>query len=283
MTRSNGTAPLEAESHQSGDGAASPARMLAILDIFTQDEPVWSTADIIEALEVSRSTGYRYIKTLNDFGLLTTVANGQYSLGPKIIEMDLQIRMTDPLLTASRGVLEELVDKMGHSAILCTAFRDSVLCIAESRAPDSPVNRFSRGQRRPLFMGSSSKVILAYMPHYRLKSIFANQQDEIASAGLGDSWSEFRATLGKIKRDGSLLTVGEFNPGVAAVAAPVLTREKVSIGSVSVAWDEKDRPDVNVDLATKAVKNAASIISSRLPSPAENENTHERTAPDSGW
>ena len=98
-------------------------------------EPVWSTAAIIEALETSRSTGYRYIKTLHDAGLLTAVRNGYYSLGPRIIEMDLPIRQTDPLLLASHGVLEELVDKIGHSALLCTAYGDSVLCIGEPRAP----------------------------------------------------------------------------------------------------------------------------------------------------
>ena len=46
------------------DGAGSPARMLYILELFSATEPVWSTAAIIEALQTSRSTGYRYIKTL---------------------------------------------------------------------------------------------------------------------------------------------------------------------------------------------------------------------------
>ena len=103
---------------ESPDSAGSLARMLQILELFSEEEPVWSTADLIEALETSRSTGYRYIKTLHDAGLLTTVRNGYYSLGPRIIEMDLQIRLTDPLLLASHGVLEDLVDKIGHSALL---------------------------------------------------------------------------------------------------------------------------------------------------------------------
>lgn len=131
--------------------------MLNVLDLFSEAEPVWSTADIIEALETSRSTGYRYIKTLHDAGLLTTVRNGFYSLGPRIIEMDLQIRQTDPLLLASHGVLEDLVDKIGHSALLCTAFRDSVLCIGEARAPKSPANRFSRGSDGPCSKGQYRK------------------------------------------------------------------------------------------------------------------------------
>ena len=64
------------------DGTGSLAKMLTILDLFSTAEPMWSTAAIIEALATSRSTGYRYIKTLHDAGLLTTVRNGYDSLGP---------------------------------------------------------------------------------------------------------------------------------------------------------------------------------------------------------
>ncbi|MDR7161992.1 IclR family transcriptional regulator [Arthrobacter sp. BE255] len=238
--------------------------MLNVLDLFSETEPVWSTAAIIEVLETSRSTGYRYIKTLHDAGLLTSVRNGYYSLGPRIIEMDLQIRQTDPLLLASHGVLEDLVDKIGHSALLCTAFRDSVLCIGEARAPLSPANRFSRGQRRPLFQGAVSKVILAYLPHHRLKAIYPRHSTEIEDAGLGSTWSVFRKTLGEIKKDGYLLTKGEFNPGVYGVAAPILTDQKTALGSVGVAWDENTRRDVEVQKAVLAVKHAAATISARL-------------------
>lgn len=256
----NGAGELTA----TADSASSLAKMLHILQLFSEKNPVWSTADIIDTLETSRSTGYRYIKTLHDAGLLNTSRNGYYTLGPGIIEMDLQIRLTDPLLLASHGVLENLVDKIGHSALLCTAYHDSVLCIGEARAPLSPENRFSRGQRRPLFQGAVSKVILAYLPHHRLKAIYPRQSKEIEKAGLGSTWSEFRASLGEIKKDGYALTKGEFNPGVYSVGAPILTDQKTSLGSVGVAWDEKERRDVDVQHAVLAVKQAARTISERL-------------------
>lgn len=248
----------------SRDGASSLNKMLSILDLFSSDEAVLSTTAIIEALETSRSTGYRYIKSLHSAGLLSTIGNGHYVLGQRIIELDLQIRNTDPLLQASKGVLEELVDTIGHSALLCTAFRDSVLCIREHRAPLSPENRFCRGQRRPLFQGAVSKVILAYFPHHRLKSLYSKCQTQIQQAGLGDSWESFRSTLSKIKKDGYLITKGEFNPGVYGVAAPIINHSNVVLGSVGVAWDERERRDVDIKRAALSVKRAAREISSRL-------------------
>lgn len=257
---SNGAGTVTA----TADSASSLSKMLYILELFSEAEPVWSTAAILEALETSRSTGYRYIKALHDAGLLNSVRNGYYTLGPRIIEMDLHIRQTDPLLLASHGVLEDLVDKIGHSALLCRPFGDSVLCVAECRDPLSPANRFRRGERRPLFQGAISKVILAYLPHYRLKAIYPRQRDEIEKAGLGSTWSAFRATLGKFKKDGYVMTIGEFNPGVCGVAAPILTDQKTSLGSVGVAWDVKERRDVDVEHAVLVVKQAAATISERL-------------------
>lgn len=247
---------------ESSDSANSLAKTFQILDLFSEAEPVWSTAAIIEAVDATRSTGYRYIKALHDAGLLASVRNGHYSLGPRIIEMDLKLRLTDPLLLASHGVLEGLVDRIGHSATLCTAYRDSVLCIGECRAPDSPANRFLRGQRRSLFQGAVSKVILAYLPHYRLKAIYPRQRVEVENARLGSTWKEFRATLGEIKKKGYHLTMGEFNPGVYGVAAPILDHQKTALGSVGVAWDQ--RRDVEVEAAVLAVKEAAATISGRL-------------------
>jgi DNA-binding IclR family transcriptional regulator len=238
--------------------------MLSIMDLFSSEAPIWSTIEIIDALETSRSTGYRYIKALNTAGLLTAVGNGYYILGPRIIELDLQIRNTDPLLRAGEGVLEQLVDATGHSALLSMLFRNSVLCIREHLAPLSPNNLFSRGQRRPLLKGAISKVILAHLPNHRLRSIFSRNQANIAEAGLGSTWDEFRDALSKIRKDGIAITSGEFNPGVLGIAAPVFNSEQAILGSVGIAMSIEDVKDVDMSKATLSVKRAAREISQRV-------------------
>ena len=115
-----------------------------------------------------------------------------------------------------------------------------------------------------MFQGAVSKVILAYLPHHRLKAIYARQPAEIENAGLGSTWSVFRKTLGEIKKDGYILTMGEFNPGVYGVAAPILTDQKTALGSVGVAWDENGGATSTSSTQCCAVKQAATTISERL-------------------
>lgn len=246
------------------DGVRSLTKMLSILDLFVPDKPIWSTNDIIKALETSRSTGYRYIKTLNSADLLSAVGNGYYVLGPRIIELDLQIRNTDPLLRASKGVLEQLVEATGHSALLCMLYRNSVLCIKEQLAPLSPENMFSRGQRRSLFRGAASKVILANLPNHRLRSIYNHSRDSIEEAGLGSTWMDFRDNLSRIRKDGYVITKGEFISGVFGVSAPIFNSDNMILGSLGIAWNENEHRDVALQRVVLSVKRAAYAVSQRL-------------------
>jgi DNA-binding IclR family transcriptional regulator len=246
------------------NGASSLTKMLSILDLFTPDTPVWSTADIIEALEGSRSTCYRYIKALNSAGLLSAVGNGSYMLGSRIIELDLQIRRTDPLLQAGAGMLDQLVEATRHSALLCMHFQNAVLCIDERRAPLSPTNLFTRGQRRPLFRGAISRVILAHLPSHRLRAIFDRRFDDITEAKLGQSWPEFRDNLAQIRSDGFVKSVGEFNPGVVGIAAPIFNVDHAIIGAIGIACGQAELKDTDLPNVTILVKRAAREVSQRM-------------------
>lgn len=249
---------------QENDSSSSLAKMLSVMDLFTVDKPVWSTTDILSALRASRSTGYRYIKALTSAGLLSAVGNGYYILGPRIIELDLQIRMTDPLSHASDGVLEQLVEATGHSALLCMLFQNSVLCIRECRAQLSPEKLFSRGQRRPLFQGAMSKAVLAYLPYHRLHAIFTRRQDTIGEAGLGSTWSEFREKMAAIRSDGFVQSVGEFNPGVVGIAAPIFNADEAIIGSIGLAFNADELEATEVSRVILLVKRASRVITDRM-------------------
>ncbi|MEO8279760.1 MAG: helix-turn-helix domain-containing protein, partial [Ideonella sp.] len=99
---------------------SSPSRVLAIFNLFSQERPVWHTDEINEALAYSRATGYRYVKDLVEAGFLQKVSAGRYSLGARIIELDYQLRRSDPVLLAAVPVMDELARKVRLDAVLTT-------------------------------------------------------------------------------------------------------------------------------------------------------------------
>lgn len=242
----------------------SLVKLLGFLDNFTPAAPVWSTDAIIRSHGMTRSTGYRYIKALNDVGLLAAVSNGYYILGPRIIELDRQIRQCDPLYIAGGSAMKQLVAATGHSALLCALFSSSVFCVREELTADSPPNLFTRGQRRPLFQGAASKIILPYLRPHQLRSLYAKHAKTIATSGLGSDWASFRAILAKIRRDGYLLTIGEFNPGVIGISAPIFNRSRDILGSIGITGAEAKFNRKELDRIAALVVKAANQVTERI-------------------
>lgn len=243
-----------------GGPSNSLERLLDILNLFTSAAPAWSSEDLIRSLGVSRSTGYRYIKLLSDAGLIAAVSDGHYILGPRIIQLDHQIRQCDPLSLSSEGMLEPLVEQTNCTVQVCALYSSSVLCIAQVRAPGVPTNIMGRGETRPLFFGAASKAILAHLRPYQLKSLYAKHAKTIAAAGLGADWESFRVTLARIRTDGYVTSVGEVNPGVFGLSAPIFNSSGFILGSlgISTAPNKVSRNDIS-RLAKLVVDTAAQI------------------------
>jgi DNA-binding IclR family transcriptional regulator len=210
-------------------------KLLGLLGVFSSQRPIVSVDEMIEALALSKSSAYRYVKALTRAGLIAAVANGQYVLGPRIIQLDRQIRDFDPLYNAGGPLMDEYVRKTGHSALVSALYSHCVVCVRAALAPGAPSGLFSRGQTRSLIAGSSSRAILPYLPAHQLPKLYAAYARPIAAAGLGKDWSAFKEALASIRNKGYATSISEFNPGVMGISAPIFNFDRAVIGSFSVS------------------------------------------------
>lgn len=224
------TKPGSDKSGSSGD------RLLAVLALFTVERPQWTVEAAANKLGVSVTTTYRYFKRLTKAGLITPISGANYSLGPAIVQMDRLIQISDPMLGAARGVMLDLIQYAAEGSIilLCRQFHDRVMCLHQviGRGPQPPVS-YERGRLMPLFRGATSKIILAHLPTRILKSLFAHDAAEIAAAGLGGNWQEFRHAVAALRRAGFCVSGGEIDPGRVGIAAPIFDGERAVLGSLT--------------------------------------------------
>jgi DNA-binding IclR family transcriptional regulator len=243
--------------------------MLNVLNAFDADLPIRSSEDLIRLGGGSRATGYRYLVTLQRAGLLAAVANGHYSLGPRIAELDRMVRLGDPLYQASGDFARRLTRETGHTTLVCALYADRVLCIRDERSEDGPSELFNRGQTRPLFTAAASKIIMAYLAPQHLRRVYRNNADAIARAGLGKDWAGFLAALRAIRAVGHCYTVGEFNPGIAGISAPVFNRGRSVIGSLGLAMQARHvTPETLPRLAAAVMRAAAALNQAMLAADA---------------
>ena len=145
-------------------------------------------------------------------------------------------------------------------------FSDSVMCVREERNAAAPPMLFSRGQKRPLFSGAASKVILAHLPPHQLRSLYAKHRRTIALSGLGADWDIFRTTLRQIREHGYCVTVGEFSSGIVGIAAPVFNRAGKVLGSLGLAMAKSAVQRSQYATLARAVTKAAQDVTQRVSS-----------------
>ena len=213
---------------------SSLGRLLSILDLYSEAEPIWTLEEITRETGYARSTAYRYVKELCDSGLLISIGKGAHVLGPRFIEFDRLIRNTDPLLIAAQKIMPQLHQEFGGGLLLLSSlYGDKVLCIhQEPLIVDFEVS-YTRGRPMPLFYGATAKIILANLPERRLVKLFLNHRLEIAKAGLGDEWNQFKSHLETMRRQGYCISRGEVDPGVTGIGAAIFADDKTVIGSLT--------------------------------------------------
>lgn len=237
-------------------------RAFEILDLLDEKNPTVSPDEIGVRLDLTRSTTYRYLRVLCNAGLLVQLSRGNYSLGPRIVELERKIQISDPMTAVANTIMPGYARQVPNSVlILCGLWGDRVLCLRQengSMSGTAPLKlRRARGLPFSLFKGAASLAILANLPSPRVKALYLKSEKEIAEAGLGENWNEFRRRMQSIKKAGYCVTVGTFETGLAAIAAPIFNDEDAVIGSLTMILNREhaEGNDQLVDYVREAATN----------------------------
>ncbi|MCF5466477.1 IclR family transcriptional regulator [Pseudomonas syringae] len=240
---------------------SSLERMLRVLDLFTAEKPIWAVDDMGGALGFTRSTVYRYVRELADADLLFQVEAGRYALGARIITWDRQLRLSDPLVRASQALEASFPRWTEQQAwLICRLFKDQVVCIHQYGDLLSEVS-YSRGTPRPLFLGATSKVILANMTSRQHSQLFLDNPDAVRASNLGQSWEQFRRSLQQLRRQGYVASAGEVDNGVYGLAAPIFDHDGKVVGSISCVRPIQDRDSAQEDVQGQQILALAQNLS----------------------
>ncbi|NPT36432.1 IclR family transcriptional regulator [Paraburkholderia xenovorans] len=255
----------DTESDQTrGTSSSSLERLISVLDVI-EESPTGLTFDqMLEVLQLTRSTLYRYVKILSEAGLITSLPDLGYTLGPRVAELDYKMRAQDPLISAARPVMAELSRSVGGVALLCRRYRDKVLCVHQEGSSATFRSAYERGRDLPLFRGAASRIILAQL-HMRVVSrLYHKRPQEFAASGLGNTLAEVKASLAQIRHAGWCAIEGEITAGVTGIAAAVFDNQNLVVGSLSITIGKVAMKEEDIGRIAEHVKFCASIVSNAI-------------------
>lgn len=239
-------------------------KMLRILGLFAEERTGIGIDDVMALSQASRATAYRYLQALTEAGLLAPATGGTYGIGPRVIELDHLMRMTDPLLTQAAGPMRKLSAELHANVMLCSYYGDKVMCV-DLVWPDRTVEQaYERGRPMPMFKGAMAKTILAHLPPYHLRNIQNWHAEAIEAAGLGGNWKEFRATMARLRKAGVVVTRSEVVMGLVGLGAPLLAADQRILGSLVLAIPERRYDDAGPGAFVGRLRETAEAISGAI-------------------
>jgi DNA-binding IclR family transcriptional regulator len=180
-----------------------------------------SLAGLVHATGLARPTAHRLALALEHHRLVARDLQGRFVLGPRLGELAAAAG-EDRLIAAAGPVLGWLRDTTGESAQLYRRQGNERICVAAAELPSGLRDTVPVGSALSMQAGSAAQVLLAWEEPDRLHR--------------GLAGARFTAsTLSALRRRGWAQSVGEREPGVASVSAPVRSPSGRVVAAVSVS------------------------------------------------
>jgi DNA-binding IclR family transcriptional regulator len=173
-----------------------------------------SLADLVAGTALPRATAHRIAVALEVHSLLARDTDGRWIPGTALSAL----AGSDPLLAAAPAVLQQLSDQTGESAQLYRREGSRRVCVAAVDRASGLRDTVPVGARLPMTAGSAAQVLAAWS----------------RDAGVPAGAVYNARTLSVVRRRGWAVSVGQREPGVASVSAPVLDGDSV-VAAISVS------------------------------------------------
>jgi len=240
-------------------GTNSADKILNVLDLFTDKCSALTVEEMMEQLGYTRPTMYRYLRSLKDVGLVTSVGNSVYSLGPRATEMDYLISRSDPLVRLGLTHLKALTDTYLCTALLVKWYGDKLLCVASDYSTPLPITSYPRGKPMPITRGAISRSILANLPRKQLLIRVESDFSEFKMIGLGDTKEDILKSFREIKHKKIATAREEITRGSMGTAHVVFDSNNFPLASICVTiainpFSESLLPNIINDVREKCDK-----------------------------
>ncbi len=188
-------------------------------------------SELGRALQLPKSTAHRLLTSLSRRGLVERDALGRYRPGIALVALGLGVLEREPLVEASRPVLERTAETLGETIFLSGA-RAGRLYVLDKQEGTGFLRAAPRvGSEIPAHATAIGKCHLAFAPDEL--SCADSTLHRFTPATLVDEVL-LRREIERVRASGVATMRDEWIPGLAGVAAPIRLGERL-LGAIALA------------------------------------------------
>ena len=238
-------APTQEQTPEGGVIAVS--RALQVMEAFRIGERHLTLAELSRRTGLHNSTVLRLARTLAHSGYMVQREEGEWRLGPAAGWLGARYQAGFDINNAVQPLLRSLSEHAQESSSFYVREGDERACIARVEGPQSVRHHVRIGMRLPLNLGAPGRVILAF------------------SGEPGEVYED-------IRRRGYHISMGEREPQVSSVAAPVFGLNWRLLGSMCISGPTSRLTEKVLQTHAQTVMDAANRLSYALAG-ARSDNT----------
>ncbi|MDR7484576.1 MAG: IclR family transcriptional regulator [Armatimonadota bacterium] len=236
---------------------------LALLDLLADGTGSWGISECARATGLSKAAVFRLVRTLERHGYIVQTDGRRYALGTKPLELAGVVLRRFEVRDVARPTMLALAERTGESVVLTAPGRDGVICLDTVDSPQRIRASFQIGRVTPWHAGAAGKLHLAFLPEGRMREIMARGLPRYTERTMTDP-AALRRDLVRIRRQGYAFTVGEFDPGVAAITAPIRDSRGEVVAAISIGGPAARFSADALPALIRHVREAAEEVSLRL-------------------
>jgi DNA-binding IclR family transcriptional regulator len=267
-------------------------RLVAILDTFAghRQDGGWATesapagvTDVSRSLGLSKGTISRYLRRLEEAGVLERLPDRRYVLGSRVYAWGQAATPGSDVRRWAHPVMEHLAAQFGETVSLFVLDGGEAVCVDQVDGRHSIRLSAAVGRHLSLHAGASPRLLLAFAPEEQREAFLARDPyPPLAPCTITDAPS-LRHAIEETRRIGHVLSQEELDEGAVGVAAPIREARGDVRASLSIAGPSSRFAGERQDAVVAGVREAAAKISRSLgfrPSRTAPENGPKTTAPE---
>jgi len=229
----------------------SVKKAVKVLHFLADSREGMNLTAISRALNMDKTTTFRYLETLVSVGLVEKKEN-IYCLGMVLFELGLKVPIKKLVVDKIAPLMKRLCEDINETVNLAQLCHGRLIYLHKIESNRSLQMRSSVGSELPLHCTAIGKSILSILPENESTDIIDNMEFRRFTPSTITEKSKFIDEIEVVKTQGFSLDQEEFEIGLTCIAVPLHIPKQSFYGAISVSAPTlRAIPDIMSQVITK--------------------------------
>ena len=241
---------------------------LEVLDCFARRES-WSLAELCAALGQNKTSVFRMLHTLEEFGYLTKdSATGRYALGLRLLSLGGAAVRQETLRWQALAPLQDLARQTGETVQVGVMHGTESVCVQAVEGTHLVRMHAFVGKRAPAHASALGKAMLAWRGEAEIRALFEGRALQAFTPNTLTDAAPLLAALQATRLRGHSLDEEEMEIGLRCIGAPIFDSAGRAAAALAVSVPATRMDAARITELVPMLRGTADEISRILGGPA---------------